>query len=61
MRLYLGYNSNRPYLDVEVISEENIIAKDEDGNSITYEFEGEFYHEAYMEYHLGKIVFKYNC
>lgn len=61
LRLYLGYETNRPYFDIEVKNTVIAVLLDEKENEIVYIENGIEYIDAEIEYSLGKIVFKYNC
>jgi hypothetical protein len=57
LKLFTGaYSDKRPYLIVEVIGEELFIEDDENGNAIMYEYEGNEYYAATVDYSLGKII-----
>jgi hypothetical protein len=61
LRLYMGYETNRPYFDVEVKDSILAVLLDENENEIVYVENGIEYIEAQIEYSLGNIVFKHNC
>lgn len=54
-----AYSGKRPYIIVEVVNAECFILTDDDGNDIVYEYEGEEYYAAQMDYTLGKILEKH--
>lgn len=56
LQLINGYAADAPRLVVEVKSADFYILADEDGNDITYDYKGEVYLAAQVEYHLGRIV-----
>lgn len=53
------YKDKRPYIIVEVKSAEAIILTDDEGNDIVYEYQGEEYLAAQMDYTLGNILEKH--
>lgn len=53
------YKGKRPYAIVEVKGAEVSILTDEDGNDIVYEYQGEEYLAAQIDYTLGKVIEKY--
>lgn len=61
LRLYMGYEANRPYFDIEVKDAVIAIFLDENDNELTFVENGIEYIEAEIEYSLGEIVFKHNC
>ena len=61
LELFVGYNTNRPSLVVEITDYSIVFLEDEDGNPITYEVNGETYQSAIIEYSLGKILSRKNC
>ncbi len=61
LRLYLGYNKNRPHFDIEVRDAKIYIIEDEQGNEETYFVDGIEYISAEIEYSLGEIVAKHSC
>ena len=54
-----AYTGKRPYIIVEVKNAEAVILTDENGNDIVYEYQGEEYLAAQMDYTLGKILEKH--
>lgn len=57
LKLLTGaYSGKRPYIIVEVKGAEVEIVEDEDGNEIVYEYNGEPYVVAHMNYQLGEIL-----
>lgn len=54
-----AYSGTRPYIIVEVKNAEAVILTDDDGNDIVYEYNGEEYLAAQMDYTLGKILEKH--
>lgn len=54
------YKGKRPYLIVEVKNAEVFIMTDEDGNDIVYNYKGEEYLAAQVDFELGKIIDKSN-
>ena len=59
---YLGYETNRPSMLVEVKSAEITLFDDEDtGEPLTYVENGIEYIEAEIKYKLGRIIDKHNC
>lgn len=54
-----AYNGKRPYIIVEVKNAEVVILTDENGDDITYEYKGEEYLAAQMDYTLGNIIEKH--
>ena len=54
-----SYTGKRPYIIVEVKNAEAVILTDENGNDIVYEYQGEEYLAAQMDYTLGKILEKH--
>jgi hypothetical protein len=61
LRLYMGYETNRPYFDIEVIDAQIILIVDENGNEIIFVENDVEYVEAQIEYILGEIKLKHNC
>lgn len=61
LRLYLGYEKNRPYFDIEVKDAQIVTFVDENNNEVVYEENGVEYIQAEIEYSLGNITFKYKC
>lgn len=60
LKLLTGaYSGTRPYIIVEVKNAEAVILTDDDGNDIVYEYNGEEYLAAQMDYTLGKILEKH--
>lgn len=53
------YKGKRPYIIVEVKSAEAVILTDENGKDITYEYQGEEYLAAQIDYTLGKVLEKH--
>ena len=53
------YKGKRPYIIIEVKEAEAVLLTDNDGNDIVYEYQGEEYLAAQMDYTLGKILEKY--
>lgn len=53
------YKGKRPYIIVEVKDAEVSILTDDDGNDIVYEYQGEEYLAAQMDYTLGKVLEKH--
>ena len=53
------YKGKRPYIVVEVKEAEVAILTDENGEDITYEYQGEEYIAAQIDYTLGKVLEKY--
>lgn len=51
-----AYSGKRPYIIIEVKNAEAVIITDEEGNDIFYEYQGEEYLAAQMDYTLGKIL-----
>lgn len=57
LKLLTGeYSGKRPYIIIEVKGAEVEVAEDEDGNEIVYEYNGEPYVVARMNYQLGDIL-----
>lgn len=54
-----AYTGKRPYIIVEVKAAEAVILTDENGDDIVYEYKGEEYLAAQMDYTLGKILEKH--
>ena len=54
-----AYTGKRPYIIVEVKNAEAVILTDENGNDIVYEYQGEEYLAAQIDYTLGKILEKH--
>lgn len=54
-----AYSGKRPYIIVEVKNAEAVILTDENGEDIVYEYQGEEYLAAQMDYTLGKILEKH--
>ncbi len=54
-----AYSGTRPYIIIEVKDAEAVILTDEQGNDIVYEYNGEEYLAAQMDYTLGKILEKH--
>lgn len=50
------YKGKRPYMVVEVLSEEVQFLTDENDEDITYEYEGQEYTVAQIVYQLGKVL-----
>lgn len=60
LKLLTGaYSGTRPYIIVEVKNAEAVILTDDDGNDIVYEYNGEEYLAAQMDYTLGEILEKH--
>lgn len=60
LKLLTGaYKDKRPYIIVECKGAEVYFLTDENGNDITYEYEGETYIAAQIEYKLGNIIEKF--
>lgn len=53
------YKGKRPYIIVEVKREEVAILTDENGEDIVYEYNGEEYLAAQIDYTLGKVLEKH--
>lgn len=53
------YKGKRPYIIVEVKAAEAVILTDENGEDITYEYQGEEYLAAQIDYTLGKVLEKH--
>lgn len=51
-----AYKGTRPKMIVKVNSASVIIMTDEDGNDITYEYNGETYLASIIRYELGEII-----
>lgn len=54
-----SYTGKRPYIIVEVKNAEAVILTDEGGNDVVYEYQGEEYLAAQMDYTLGKVLEKH--
>ena len=54
-----AYTGKRPYIIIEVKAAEVAILTDENGEDIVYEYNGEEYLAAQMDYTLGKILEKH--
>lgn len=54
-----AYTSKRPYIIIEVKAAEVVILTDENGNDIVYEYQGEEYLAAQIDYTLGKVLEKH--
>lgn len=54
-----AYSGKRPYIIIEVKAAEVAILTDESGEDIVYEYKGENYLAAQMDYTLGKILEKH--
>lgn len=54
-----AYCGKRPYIIIEVKNAEVVYLTDDDGNDIEYEYNGEMYLAAEMDYTLGKILEKH--
>nr|DAJ36955.1 MAG TPA: Protein CXorf40A-overexpressed LPS associated factor 1 [Caudoviricetes sp.] len=50
------YKGKRPYIIVGVKAVEAVILTDENGEDITYEYQGEEYLAAQIDYTLGKVL-----
>ena len=53
------YKGKRPYIIIEVKNAEAVILTDENGDDIVYEYQGEEYLAAQMDYTLGKVLEKH--
>lgn len=53
------YKGKRPYIIVGVKAVEAVILTDENGEDITYEYQGEEYLAAQIDYTLGKVLEKH--
>lgn len=53
-----AYTGKRPYIIVEVKDEEVSILTDENGDDIVYEYKGEEYLAAQIDYTLGEVLEK---
>ena len=53
------YKGKRPYMIIEVKSAEAVILTDDNGDDIVYEYQGEEYLAAQMDYTLGKVLEKH--
>lgn len=53
------YKGKRPYIIIEVKDAEAVILSDDEGNDIIYEYNGEEYLAAQMDYTLGEILEKH--
>ena len=53
------YKGKRPYIIIEVKNAEASILTDENGDDIIYEYQGEEYLAAQMDYTLGKVLEKH--
>ena len=53
------YKGKRPYTIIEVKNAEAVILTDENGDDIVYEYQGEEYLAAQMDYTLGKVLEKH--
>lgn len=53
------YKGKRPYIIVEVKGAEVVLLTDENGNDIVYEYKGEEFLAAQIDYTLGKIIEKH--
>lgn len=53
------YKGKRPYMIVEVKGAEVVLLTDENGNDIIYEYKGEEYIAAQIDYTLGKVIEKH--
>jgi len=51
-----GYHANAPRLTVEVKKADFFFLADENGEDVTYMYNGEKYHMAFVEYTLGKVL-----
>jgi hypothetical protein len=51
-----AYSGKRPYIIIEVKKAEAIILTDDNGEDIIYEYKGEEYLAAQMDYTLGKVL-----
>lgn len=54
-----AYTGKRHYIIIEVKTAEAVILTDENGDDIVYEYQGEEYLAAQMDYTLGKILEKH--
>lgn len=54
-----AYSGKRPYIIIEVKKAEAIILTDDNGEDIIYEYKGEEYLAAQMDYTLGKVLEKH--
>jgi hypothetical protein len=61
LRLYMGYQKNRPHFDIKVKGAKIYTFTDDDGNESTYVVDGVEYLHAEIEYNLGEIVATHNC
>lgn len=60
LKLLTGeYKGKRPYAIVEVKDAEVVLLTDEEGNDIVYEYNGEKYIAAQIDYTLGKVLEKH--
>lgn len=53
------YKGKRPYIIIEVKDAEVVILTDDEGNDIVYEYNGEEYLAAQMDYTLGEVLEKH--
>ena len=57
IRLLTGaYSGKRPYITVECKGAKVYLLTDENGNDVVYEYQGEQYVAAQIDYQLGKII-----
>ncbi|HRY32097.1 MAG TPA: ASCH domain-containing protein [Bacteroidales bacterium] len=61
IKFFMGYETDRPHMTVEVKSAEVVFFEDESGELITYEEDGIEYIEAEVVYQLGRLLNKHNC
>lgn len=61
MRLYMGYETDRPHFDIEILSAELIIVIDDKDQEIMYKYKGEMYVQTLIEYQLGSILRRCKC
>jgi hypothetical protein len=54
-----AYSGKRPYIIIEVKKAEAIILTDDNGEDIIYEYKGEEYLAAQMDYTLGEVLEKH--
>lgn len=55
-----AYSGKRPYIIVEVKDAEVVYIVDENGDEVTYDYEGETFVQAEIDYTLGKIIERSN-
>lgn len=53
-----AYSGKRPYIVVECKGADVYLLTDEDGNDMTYEYNGKEYTAAQIDFHLGKVIEK---